>query len=58
MLFEQPAPGAMMHGFTDNYIRLEMPYDKSLVNRSGVRVVLGDFTDDKSSLKVEKLYIE
>jgi len=35
-----------------------MPYDKSLVNRSGVRVVLGDFTQDKSSLVVEKLYTE
>ena len=58
VLFEQPSPGALMHGFTDNYIRVEMPYDKSLVNRSGVRVVLGDFTDDKTSLEVEKLYIE
>ena len=58
VLFEQPAPGALMHGFTDNYIRVEMPYDKSLVNRSGVRVVLGDFTQDKSSLVVEKLYTE
>ncbi len=58
VLFEQPAPGALMHGFTDNYIRVEMPYDKSLVNKSGVRVVLGDFTQDKSSLVVEKLYTE
>lgn len=58
VLFEQPAPGTMMHGFTDNYIRVEMPYDRSLVNKSGVRVLLGDFTEDKSSLNVEKLYIE
>ena len=58
VLFEQPSPGALMHGFTDNYIRVEMPYDKRLVNRSGVRVLLGDFTDDKTSLKVEKLYTE
>ncbi len=58
VLFEQPAPGALMHGFTDNYIRVEMPYDKSLVNRSGVRVLLGNFTNDQSSLLAEKLYIE
>ena len=58
VLFEQPAPGALMHGFTDNYIRVEMPYDKSLVNKSGIRVRLGDFTEDKASLKVEELYRE
>lgn len=58
VLFEQPGCGAPMHGFTDNYIRVEMPYDKSLVNRSGVKVLLGNFNKDKSALKVEKLFIE
>ena len=57
VLFEQPGSGAPMHGFSDNYIRVEMPYDKSLVNRSGVKVLLGDFNEDKSALKVEKLFI-
>ena len=57
VLFEQPGRGVPMHGFSDNYIRVEMPYDKSLVNRSGVKVLLGDFNEDKSALKVEKLFI-
>ncbi|MBQ7820186.1 MAG: tRNA (N(6)-L-threonylcarbamoyladenosine(37)-C(2))-methylthiotransferase MtaB [Bacteroidales bacterium] len=58
VLFEQPGHGFLMHGFTDNYIRVEMPYDKSLVNCSGVKVLLGDFNEEKSALKVEKLFIE
>lgn len=32
VLFEHPAKGAPMHGFTDNYVRVELPFDKSLVN--------------------------
>lgn len=58
VLFEQPGRGVPMHGFTDNYIRVEMPYDKSLVNRSGVKVLLGGFNEEKSALLVDKLYIE
>lgn len=56
VLFEQPAPGLPMHGFTDNYIRVEMPYDKTLINKSGIMVTLGEFTKDKNSLCVTKLY--
>lgn len=42
VLFEHPAKNAPMHGFTDNYVRIELPYDKALVNT--VRnVKLGDF---------------
>ncbi|MGM9803312.1 MAG: tRNA (N(6)-L-threonylcarbamoyladenosine(37)-C(2))-methylthiotransferase MtaB [Muribaculaceae bacterium] len=33
VLFEQPrVEGMPMHGFTDNYLRVEVPYDKLLVN--------------------------
>ncbi len=32
VLFEQPAKGAPMHGFTDNYIRVEMPFDRNAIN--------------------------
>lgn len=32
VLWEQPAPGAPMHGFTENYVRAERPYDAALVN--------------------------
>ena len=44
VLFEHPAKNAPMHGFTDNYVRIELPYDKALVNT--VRnVKLGDFIE-------------
>ena len=42
VLFEQPRKGAPMHGFTDNYIRVEMPYRKEWVNTCRP-VRLGDF---------------
>ena len=42
VLFEQPRKGAPMHGFTDNYIRVEMPYRKEWVNTC-CPVRLGDF---------------
>ena len=44
VLFEHPAKNAPMHGFSDNYVRIELPYDKALVNT--VRnVKLGDFIE-------------
>ena len=33
VLFEQPSKGAPMHGFTDNYVRVEMPYNRELINQ-------------------------
>ena len=55
VLFEKAPRGKAMHGFTDNYIRVELPaslakeeYDNELI-----RVKLGDFNHDKSALKVE-----
>ena len=44
VLFEQPRKGAPMHGFTDNYIRVEMPYRKEWVNTCRP-VRLGDFNE-------------
>jgi threonylcarbamoyladenosine tRNA methylthiotransferase MtaB len=35
VLFEQPHEGKPMHGFTDNYIKVEVPPDESLVNTVG-----------------------
>ena len=53
VLFERAAAGKPMHGFTKNYIRVELPpelardeYDNRLMN-----VKLGDFNDDKTVLK-------
>lgn len=32
VLWEQPSKGTIMHGFTDNYLRVEAPYDENLIN--------------------------
>lgn len=52
VLFEQPAKGGPMHGFTDNYIRVEMPYNRDVVNK--VRMVrLGDFNEAGDALTAQ-----
>ena len=33
MLFESAKKGGMMFGYTDNYIRVAVPYDRALINR-------------------------
>ena len=55
VLFEKATRGRAMHGFTKNYIRVELSpvdakaeYDNQLIN-----VVLGDFNHDKTALKVK-----
>ena len=57
VLFEKATRGRAMHGFTKNYIRVELPaadakaeYDNRLIN-----VMLGDFNHDKTALKIEEL---
>lgn len=50
VLLERPKPGMPMHGFTDNYIRVELDADHSLDNHL-VEVKLGDFNEDKTALK-------
>lgn len=57
VLFEKAPRGKAMHGFTKNYIRVELPpalakeeYDNQLI-----RVRLGDFNFDKTALKAEIL---
>lgn len=56
VLFEKPAKGAPMHGFTDNYIRVELPYDKTLVNCTAM-AELGDFNESRTALTVKKLFV-
>lgn len=53
VLFEKAARGKVMHGFTKNYIRVELPpsmareeYDNQLID-----VTLGEFNHDRSALK-------
>lgn len=57
VLFEKARRGKAMHGFTKNYIRVELPpqevrpeYDNQLFE-----VELGDFNHDRSSLIVKRL---
>ncbi|MBR5656320.1 MAG: tRNA (N(6)-L-threonylcarbamoyladenosine(37)-C(2))-methylthiotransferase MtaB [Prevotella sp.] len=54
VLFEKASRGRAMHGFTKNYVRVELPpsmareeYDNQLLN-----VRLGDFNHDKTALMV------
>lgn len=49
VLMEKSKVGTPMHGFTDNYLRVELPYDLSLDNQL-VRVRMGDFNEDGTAL--------
>ena len=56
-LFEKAARGKAMHGFTDNYIRVELSptQAKEEYDNQILRVRLGGFNFDQSSLKAEIL---
>lgn len=54
VLLEKSKPGTPMHGFTENYIRVEVPHDDALDNCL-VRVRLGDFNEDGTSLQATLL---
>ncbi|MDO5446659.1 MAG: MiaB/RimO family radical SAM methylthiotransferase [Prevotellaceae bacterium] len=54
VLMEHSSKGKPMNGFTENYVRVEMPSDASLDNKI-VKVRLGDFNADGSALKVVEL---
>lgn len=51
VLFEQPKKGDPMHGFTDNYIRVETLYNKDWVNETKM-VSLGSFNEKGDALMV------
>lgn len=58
VLFEKAPRGKAMHGFTRNYVRVELSpaearpeYDNRLI-----KVRLGGFNHDKTALKVEEIY--
>ena len=58
VLFEKAARGKAMHGFTRNYIRVELPpqqADGALDNQI-VKVMLGELTHDKQALKCSIIY--
>ena len=50
VLWEESKRSSTMYGFTENYIRISAPYDKTKFNFIE-QVVLGDFSDDLLSLK-------
>ncbi len=49
VLFEHTRKGGLMHGFTENYIKVEAPYDASLINEP-CRVILGNWNNDNTAL--------
>ena len=57
VLFEKATRGKAMHGFTANYIRVELPAKlaKEEFDNQILRVRLGEFNRDKSALQVELL---
>ncbi|MDD4921536.1 MAG: tRNA (N(6)-L-threonylcarbamoyladenosine(37)-C(2))-methylthiotransferase MtaB [Bacteroidales bacterium] len=54
VLFEHNRSEGKMHGFSENYIRTEVPYQKDWVNQT-ISVRLGDFNSDCTALKGEKI---
>ncbi len=50
VLLEKPKPGLPMHGFTNNYVRIEIDADHSLDNHL-VEVCLDSFNEDCSAIK-------
>lgn len=57
VLFEKAAPGRPMHGFTRNYIRVELParLAKEEYDNEILRVRLGEFNMKKDALRAEIL---
>jgi threonylcarbamoyladenosine tRNA methylthiotransferase MtaB len=51
VLFEHTKKGGMMHGFTENYIKVEATFDESLVNETR-SVRLEGWNEDKTALNV------
>ena len=51
VLFEHTRKGTKMHGFTENYIKVETEYNTQYINRI-VEVESGNFNDDQTALQV------
>lgn len=52
VLFEQTRKENKMYGFTENYIKVEIPYDSSLINETR-RITLGEWNEDKTALLIQ-----
>lgn len=53
VLFEHTRRGGLMHGFTENYIKVEIPYQADRANRT-CRVRLGGWNEQRTALAVEE----
>lgn len=55
VLLEHPKGSNVMHGFTDNYIRVELPATEQNISLSNrvVQARLGDFNADQTALRAE-----
>lgn len=51
VLWEHARKGELMHGFTDNYIRVQQKNESEERDNSVTKVTLGSFTEDYQSLK-------
>ena len=51
VLWESKRDGDVMHGFTENYVRVERMYDKKMVNMAE-KVTLGEWNADKTALVI------
>ncbi len=49
VLWEAKRDGEVMHGFTENYVRMERPYDKSKVN-SYEDIMIGEWNDTQTAM--------
>lgn len=49
VLFEHTKKNGKMFGFTENYIKVEIPYDSKLVNET-LHVILGDWNEEHTAL--------
>jgi len=52
VLFEHNKTEGKMHGFSENYIRVEVPYQKNWVNQT-ISVRLGAFNAERTALEAE-----
>lgn len=55
VLFEKPRRGGAVHGFTENYIRVEVPEGTEALENRIVKVKLGDFNASKDALMAKVL---
>lgn len=55
VLFEQPRKGMPMHGFTDNYIRVELPAVPELINEIGEVLLTDVYNQAGDALCVERI---